>query len=82
MNEQELELQLSQYNKKLNLYDTIYRKTPIWFIRNSVAKKIIRVRDRRDKCFKDLFKFSSEKFSINCKCLITWLDLNLRLLSC
>jgi len=61
MNEQELELQLSQYNKKLNLYDTIYRKTPIPFIRNSVAKKIIRVRDKRDKCFKDLRILIREK---------------------
>ena len=61
MNEQELELQLSQYNKKLNLYDTIYRKTPIPFIRNSVAKKIIRVRDKRDKCFKDLRTLIREK---------------------
>ena len=29
------------------------------------------------ECFKDLFKFSSEKFSINFICLIAWLDLNL-----
>ena len=43
---------------------------------------IIFVPKKEHHYFKDLFKFSSEKFFINFICLIAWLDLNLRLLSC